>query len=259
MNNLMTVMTNTALTTTFSTWDQNHHESYSQGVLLYLFQGDGELQTANQSLTLQPKQTVLIPHHTGVFVNVMKPLSVMVCTWPQFEIMIADGNMVQLPNRANLDAIINLLVKEKKQSVDHNQAMISLGNLLRIVCLRNCDHPLQFQAPKASSHECEVVNDYLAENYRESITLDQLAALVHMNKYALVHLYQRVMGHTIMEELKQIRLLHAQEQLTHGDEAIKDIARACGFASAAYFIESFRSRYQITPLQYRKAQRRKKQ
>ena len=98
MNNLMTVMTNTALTTTFSTWDQNHHESYSQGVLLYLFQGDGELQTANQSLTLQPKQTVLIPHHTSVFVNVMKPLSVMVCTWPNFKKITPNAKMLKNQN-----------------------------------------------------------------------------------------------------------------------------------------------------------------
>ena len=250
--------TSSAFTIHLSTWQPTHHEVFSQGALLYLLDGSGELWTTKHSISLQAKCAYLLPHHTSLTTQGASSLSVMICTWSSLEI-ISDHDQVISLNHSAIIAMMTLLVQETKQGMHHDEALKALDELLRITCLRYTHPKVQFQNIKTASRECETIHAYLTNHYQESITLDQLADLVHMNKYSLAHLYQRTTCHTIMEELKRIRLLHAKELLIHSEQSIQAIALSCGFSSSAYFIESFRRLYHITTLQYRKAQRRKKQ
>lgn len=246
------------LSVTVSTF---HHDRqvFSQGALLYLVHGSGELWFTNQTFTFNEKCVYLLPHHSTIIIHAAKPLAAMICTWPNQEIHTVQDRMVFIPNSPDLKAVMTLLAQEEAQAANHVPAMKALAELLRIFCMRHADTDVHFKAIRAASRECDIVNDYLAANYTQVVTLEQLANLVHRDKYSLAHLYQRTIGHTIMEELKSIRLLHAKEQLLKNNLPIKEIARSCGFTSSAYFIESFRRQNQITPLQYRKAHHRKKQ
>lgn len=242
-----------------STWHPHHHETFSQGALLYFFSGSGELWTTRHSQEVESKRAYLIPHHSTVTMRSEETSSVMICTWQEWEIYTDQDQIVPMMNSEVMDALTTLLVQEVKQDKDDAKALRTLGELVKILYQRNQSDTVTFRAFKAASRECDMVQNYLMDHYQEAITLEQLAALIPMNKYSLAHLYQRTTGHSIMEELKRIRLFHAKEQLLIGNESIQTIAHSCGFTSAAYFIESFRRAYQITPLQYRKAQRRKKQ
>ena len=68
-------------------------------------------------------------------------------------------------------------------------------NLLEVILrrlLRREDFALSSPTvePK-SSRECDLVRRYIDNHFKENLNLDQLAALVHVNKYHLAHAFRR--------------------------------------------------------------------
>lgn len=234
--------------------------SFDHGALLYFFHDCGDLHSKEQIYTGKEQCAYLLPRHTTITIHTAKPFKAALCIWPQLEL--AHHHIISLMNCPDIGMIMKLLAQEtaltaKAQTKDHDQVLIALDMLLRSFCQRHADVPLRFTPRKNVPPDCERVRNYLVNHYPEAITLDQLAKLVHRNKYSLSHLYQATMNCTIMEELKQIRLHQAKTELVKSDAPIKEIAQRCGFTSSAYFIESFRRQYAITPLQYRKKQHQK--
>jgi len=93
--------------------------------------------------------------------------------------------------------------------------------------------------------------EFLFENYTRHISLDEMAALVHLNKSYLVRLFRREIGQTPLDYLNGIRISHARELLRSTSLKISEIAFRCGFESASYFIRRFSAACGETPEQYR--------
>ena len=69
-------------------------------------------------------------------------------------------------------------------------------NLLEVILLRLArreDFALS-DAPPSSNRECGQVRRYIDNHFKENLTLDQLAGLVHVSKYHLSHAFQRAYG-----------------------------------------------------------------
>lgn len=97
----------------------------------------------------------------------------------------------------------------------------------------------------------QTVRQYMEVHYSEPLTLEDIAAQVHMSKYALCHYYTRTQGMTVMEQLKQIRIAKAKQLLRFSFCGVAEIGRMCGYESASYFGKQFREETGCTPREYR--------
>lgn len=96
------------------------------------------------------------------------------------------------------------------------------------------------------------IRDYLENHYAEKISLDGLSEAFYISKYHLLREYKRLFGTTIQNDLTGRRLTKAKSMLRFTRDSVEDIALACGFQTASYFIKVFKQYENLTPLEYRK-------
>ena len=93
---------------------------------------------------------------------------------------------------------------------------------------------------------------YINSHFKEEITLKDVAdyaevSYSNIGKYIKTHL-----GETFPEYLNKVRLEYSCQLLLNSTETISDIANFSGFSSSSYFSKIFKSKYGITPQEYRK-------
>ena len=110
------------------------------------------------------------------------------------------------------------------------------------------DEKLSLQTPPEFIFE---VRNYIAEHYREQISLDFLAEKFYVNKFYLHKQFQRYLHTTPREFQKNLRINKAKEFLRISTLSVGDIAEELGFDTPSYFISTFRKSEGKTPLQYR--------
>ena len=98
---------------------------------------------------------------------------------------------------------------------------------------------------------CSIVLEYLRNHLEKEITLDELAQLVHLNKNYLVRLFRQTYGQTPIKLLIDMRMERGCDLITNTDLPVSDIATACGYSSAAYFIAEYKKYFGVTPLRQR--------
>lgn len=90
------------------------------------------------------------------------------------------------------------------------------------------------------------------ENYKEHLTLDNLAKLSSLNKEYLCRLFKKATGATLTDYLNFVRVCKAEE-LFKTDINISEISYMTGFSSLSYFNKIFKKYKHCTPTAYRKA------
>lgn len=93
--------------------------------------------------------------------------------------------------------------------------------------------------------------DYLAVSYANSITLTDLAKVVHLSASHLSRIFKNNLGVTFVDVLTKIRIERAKELLENKDLSIQFISNRVGFSSPDYFSSTFRKLEGISPSQYR--------
>ena len=96
------------------------------------------------------------------------------------------------------------------------------------------------------------VTIYIEEHYSEKITLEMLANEANISVYYLSHIFRQYTNQTPIEYLNQYRLSTAANLLRTTDDSIMDISFECGYNNVSYFNRAFKSKYNMTPKEYRK-------
>ena len=96
---------------------------------------------------------------------------------------------------------------------------------------------------------------HMIENYRD-VTLASMAKHFHYSESYLSRLISRQLGMSFSQMLQTIRLEKSCELLTNSDIRITELCERVGYDNESYYIQLFRKTYGITPLQYRKRNRR---
>lgn len=96
----------------------------------------------------------------------------------------------------------------------------------------------------------EPVSAYIEEHMEETITLDQLAAQVHMSKYHFLRKFKEVTGVTAHVFIMNKRLIRASELLQKG-ESITAAYQGAGFGDYSVFLRNFKNAFGVSPGQYR--------
>ena len=98
----------------------------------------------------------------------------------------------------------------------------------------------------------------LEQSEESELTLDFLAASLHMRTDAASRIFRQVMGKGYTEYIRERKMKTAVELLEQ-DVTVKEIAERIGYSSAQYFIRVFKEEYGVTPYQYKKRQKEGKE
>ncbi|RUS43299.1 bifunctional transcriptional activator/DNA repair enzyme AdaA [Cohnella sp. AR92] len=94
--------------------------------------------------------------------------------------------------------------------------------------------------------------DYIDRNYKEMLTLENLAAICHGTPYHLHRTFKKVMGITPVDYIQHIRIENAQTMLTSSTAPIAEVGARVGLSNTPYFITLFKKKTGQTPQSYRK-------
>lgn len=101
------------------------------------------------------------------------------------------------------------------------------------------------------SRRIDAIKQYIEENYRFPLTLQDLSERFHVST---AHLSRFIKHHTALgfhEYLVEIRLNHAVRDLENTQDTITEIAYANGFPNISSFNRDFRKKFNATPNKYR--------
>lgn len=95
-------------------------------------------------------------------------------------------------------------------------------------------------------------NAYIQANYRQNLTIDEVAKSVGLSKAYLQRQYKEHTGKTMLEQVNTLRVSAAAEMLIRTDLAINKIAAHVGFHNKNQFNYEFKKIYNSTPSDYRR-------
>ncbi|TQJ30239.1 GlxA family transcriptional regulator [Microbacterium sp. SLBN-146] len=162
---------------------------------------------------------------------------------------VQDGRIItSAGTAAGLDACLHLLRQELGAEMTNRIARRMVvppqrdGGQAQFI-----DSPL----PRVTSLSLAPVSDWMLENLRLDLTVDQLAAKAHMSPRTFARRFKADFGATPAAWLARQRILHAQRLLEKTDLGLDRIAYECGFGSAAVLRQNFTRVLGTTPTAYR--------
>ena len=99
----------------------------------------------------------------------------------------------------------------------------------------------------------EVVT-YIDDNYKEKITLDELAFIFRTNRSTLCREFKSATGKTVSEYVSNKKLESAKRKILSTDKTFTEIAEELNFESIHYFTRFFKKQTGISPKQFRNNQ-----
>ncbi|MEG0769792.1 MAG: AraC family transcriptional regulator [Ruthenibacterium sp.] len=170
------------------------------------------------------------------------------------------GYMV-LNYRENRDELLfylrELLSEANAQPQQHEEVCQHILQVLLIKILRGRHLTMTITPVRRGNKECAAARRYIDEHYAESLTLDMLAELAHVNKYYLVHTFNKEYGITPINYLIDRRIRESKYMLSNTNHSLSQIAHVLGFSSPSYFSQSFRKLTGMSPMEYRKRSQKK--
>ena len=98
----------------------------------------------------------------------------------------------------------------------------------------------------------DAILNYVHENYREQISNERIGEVFGFHKNYVSGMVKEYTGMPLHKYVNYVRVAHAVEMLTDGEESVTQIARECGFCDIYYFSRYFRQFVGVSPTEYRK-------
>ena len=139
------------------------------------------------------------------------------------------------------------------EDFDEYEACEDVCNKMR--CLYNIvKHLISISKEKNIYRNSNVypVIEYINTNYKNKIGISDMANAIKMSESNLYAIFKKATGISPIKYLNEYRLSVACELLHNTDDSIKTIAEMVGFYDQFYFSKLFKTKYSISPQQYRK-------
>jgi len=128
-----------------------------------------------------------------------------------------------------------------------------LETLFRTLAVHLLRHHAVFAAApppatgRLSTEAVRRVRDYIHEHLAREITLEALAALVHLSPYHFAHKFKAATGVPPYQYVLQCRVERAKTLLMSGEHAISAVAQAVGFAGQSHLTRHVKRILGVTP------------
>lgn len=168
---------------------------------------------------------------------------------------LAGGGPVQLEDLAEMAELFELLQRNGSRGTPHSPAVCA--GLVEVVLhkLRESAVPPDSRVTGAPA-TYRRAKAYLREHYLTVRRVEDAARDLHMTPAYLTRLFRRFDHVSPYRFLMQMKMSHAAALLLRSDEAIKNVARALGFADPFHFSRVFKAVYGMSPRQFAAHSRR---
>lgn len=234
------------------------------GSLTYLFGGRRTTITAGRLAVFW----AAIPHQvvefdcTEPFFVVTVPLSVFLASGLEVGVVnrILEGELVV---EGACIASDNLKFQQWEQELHESdpvcETAVRLEVQARLLRLARSisEHP-SVRFPEPTLSRADQIACYIARNYQEPLTAEQIAKAHGLHANYAMNLFRRAFGTTMVTFITHHRISHAQRLLATTDAPIVTVAFEAGFQSLSRFNEAFKAECGCSPRQYRKEYGKKK-
>ncbi|MGW8315089.1 MAG: helix-turn-helix domain-containing protein [Bacteroidales bacterium] len=130
------------------------------------------------------------------------------------------------------------------------EIMDMIGNSDTFTYLASADYVrTRFQT---SNSRVKKIHEFLMKNYREEVTLQQIAGVAHMAPASVSRFFKGATGLSVFEYLNKIKIDFARQLLLNTDMSVEHISYDCGFNNLSHFNKQFKKFSGWTPSKYRK-------
>ena len=226
----------------------NLHE-YSE--LLYCQKGAGIVTVNGQNIPLEEGQLAWIPPNyvhkydfpnaqvvCAVFSNDLIPLFFKVLAGRYFCV-----SAVDMEELSYLPPLFPALKKEE---------YLLISGYLNLICAKVIKQSSFENRKHSDGILYQKVISYIADHYREDISLKQIAKQFGYNEKYLSHTLHELTGIQFRQLLSFYRIGHAKKLLTGSTQDITSIAMDSGFSAINSFHRTFKEMTGMTPSEYRK-------
>lgn len=101
-----------------------------------------------------------------------------------------------------------------------------------------------------SNHCIQKAQDFIKENYKKDISLEEVSRKVDISLYYFSKLFKDVVGENFIDYLTRIRMESAKE-LLRSELSIKEVAVEVGYKDSNYFSRIFKKCVGVTPTEFK--------
>lgn len=152
---------------------------------------------------------------------------------------------------------VNAFIRECRSCQPGCDLMLeSIAVQAAIILLRESSHNLSRLVSLPDIYPDEkAVNkaiEYISDNYRNRISLFDIAHETNYSPYHFLRLFKRYTGTTPFGFLLDFKIEKAKDMLKKTGCSISQVCDLCGFSSLSYFSRIFREKTGVTPTEYKK-------
>jgi xylan 1,4-beta-xylosidase len=154
-----------------------------------------------------------------------------------------------------IEELLSVYMQQRNDSeVESLEKTFKLISLLKLHYLKSTNQlELQNQTTnKGQNERLSEIMEYIQSNYREPLTLEEVAGLHFISVPYLSKFFKKQTGKTFSQYINEIRLAHAVNELVNTAKPITRIALDNGFPNLAAFNRVFNEVYQLKPVEFRK-------
>lgn len=151
------------------------------------------------------------------------------------------------------------ILTEKIVSLQHKTSLQKIAGLLEIFDILSNSTEIvtidefffEHQYNQSETARFQKVFSYLIENFKEEITLEQIANIADLSPTSFCRYFKNITKKTFVEVLIEFRLQYACQLLNKTDLPIQQVAFESGFGDVPYFNKLFRKHKNLTPKEWR--------
>lgn len=95
------------------------------------------------------------------------------------------------------------------------------------------------------------ISEAVEDENDDRLAIDHLARLAHFSRYHFHRIFRGMVGETVSEHARRLRLERAAVHLSQTSDSIGRIAKTAGYASHEAFTRAFTKQFGMTPLKFR--------
>lgn len=167
-------------------------------------------------------------------------------------------NVICFPTEGDteLETLLYILFSESIRRQDYYpHVMESLMRTIFYVMFRHEPDKMYLQTNSDEIQKQEAIIRYIQMHYSD-ITMADLVEEFHLSESSIRRALRKTVQKNLVDFVREIRLQKACVLLVNTELQVNDIALTVGYQSDEYFYRLFHEKYGMTPLEYRKENRR---
>jgi len=136
------------------------------------------------------------------------------------------------------------------------QTIEEVHRLQYIMLMDFCDRVSAARLPKGISAEVSRCMTYIRSHTNMLIGVEHVAALIPRSSSYLMRRFKEELGMSVGDYITRCKMEEACDLLVYGESSLSEISAYLGYSSQSYFQNVFKKQMGMTPMQYRKQNRK---